>query len=495
LRKYIKEIGSHSAIYSISNILTKALGIILIPVYTAYLTVEDYGIISIVSPLAAALAVFYRFGLRSGYGRFFFDYKDRSKEQKQLLGSITLFVLSIGLIFSLALSFFGKPIFDNYFPGVDFYPYVILGIWISYFLLAYDLKLNLFRLRRQPIYYGIFSFMKFLTILVLTIIAVVGLNYGALGKIGAEFITVAVFFVLAVALLWKDISFKINFRKLVPVLKYSIPLIPHDLAAIIMGLSAKFFINLNLGTAAAGIYNIAFLIGTIMNIIITSVNLSWNPFFMSTAKEKTREEASLIFSKLTTYYAMAIVFIGLVVAIFSQEAIMILTNEKYYAAIKIAPIIVLSYILRGGYYIVVAKIFYVKKATKYLALITLSSAIVDIILNAILVPWLGMLGSAISFSLTSFILFTLTYFVSQKVYYIKYDYKRLFIIFMIALVVITGFILIMLFISNLVWAIVAKVFLLSLYILLLFSLRFLTKSEISNLKDILQKIKKRKNKK
>ena len=65
MRNYIKEIGSHGIIYSISNLLSKAIGLILIPIYAKYLTVSDYGILSIITPFIAIVLVIFDFGLKS----------------------------------------------------------------------------------------------------------------------------------------------------------------------------------------------------------------------------------------------------------------------------------------------------------------------------------------------------------------------------------------------------------------------------------------------
>jgi len=491
LRNYIKEIGTHSTIYSVSNILTKAIGIILIPIYTRFLTVEDYGIISIITPIINAFLVFYTFGMRATYGRFFFDNKDRSGEQKKILGMIVMFMFLLGLIGNVLLTFFGKPLFNRLFPGVDFYPYILLGIWTGFLMLTFDMKLNLFRLRQQSIAYGVFSILKFGSIVSLTIFMVVGLKLGALGKVLAEFIICGLFFVISLVLLFKDMVFAFDISKFKELLRYALPILPHNLAAIVIALTAKYYLNMKDGVGAAGIFNIAFLIGSIMNIIITSINLTWNPFFMKTAKAKDHEEASKIFSQLTTYYAIAVVFIGLAIALFSKEAIYILTTSEYYGAAQIAPILVFSYILQGGYYMVVTKIFYIKTATKYLALITVASAVANIVLNALLVPDFGLAGSAWSFLLTTLMLFVITYLVSQRVYRIKYEYRRLGLLSLISVICISLFIgLLQIDLAG--WLeILAKLIILFLYLSLLFIFRFLSKSEINNLKDIIQKVRRR----
>jgi len=491
LRQYIKEIGKHSTIYTISNILTKAIGIILIPIYTRFLTVEDYGIISIVAPIVNAFLIIYTFGMRATYGRFFFDHKDRSREQKKTLGTIVIFVLALGLFGNILFTFFGESLFNRVFPGVDFYPYILLGIWTGFFLLTFDMKMNIFRLRQQSLAYGIYSILKFASIVILTILMVVSLKMGALGKILSEFIICAAFFVLSFILIIKDIIFAFDVKKFKELLKYALPVLPHNLAGVIIALTAKYFLNINDGIEAAGIYNIAFLIGSIMNIVVSSINLTWNPFFMKTAQAKEEGEAKKIFAQLTSYYVMAVIFLGMVIAFFAEEAISILTTPDYYAAVAIAPIIVFAYVIQGGYYILITKIFYVKKATWYLPVISVSAAITNIIFNAILVPRFGLAGSAWSFLVTTLFLITVTYFISQRVYPITYEYKRIISILLLSSLCIIAYLFIMDRDPGMLFAIVLKLLILLVYLVSFFIFKLIRREEVDNLKDIYQKVLKR----
>lgn len=488
MRQYIKEIGTHSTVYAVSNILTKSIGIILIPIYTRFLTVEDYGIIAIVAPVVNAFLIFYTFGMRATYGRFFFDNKDRSPKQKEILGMAFVFVLLLGITGNTLLTFFGRPFFDRLFPGIDFYPYIILGIWTGFFLLTFDMKLNVFRLRQQSLYYGIFSLVKFGLIVALTIYMVVSLRMGALGKIMAEFIVCAVFFLLALVLLVKDIALRFDGRKFREMIRYALGVLPHNVAGVILGLTPKYFLNIHIGVEAAGLYNIAFLIGSVMNIVITSVNLSWNPFFMKTATTKDRDESDRIFSQLTTYYAMAMIFIGLGIAFFSKEAIMVLTTAEYFDAASIAPLLVFAYVIQGGYYMVVTKIFYVKKATSTLAIISVSSTVVSIILNALLVPSYGLEGSAWSFLITAIFMFILTSVISQRIYPIRYENLRLVKLLIIATCCVAGFYAVSLTDPGLFTSVALKLGILILYPGLLIAFRMIKRSEVANLKDIFRKV-------
>jgi O-antigen/teichoic acid export membrane protein len=182
------------------------------------------------------------------------------------------------------------------------------------------------------------------------------------------------------------------------------------------------------------------------------------------------------------------VFMGLCLALFSRELITLLTVKTYYSAADIAPFLIFGYVIRGGYYVVVTKIFYVKKATKHLVYITFSSALLNIGLNVLFVPNHSMMGAAWAEILTAVYTFGLTFFVSQKVYHIRYEYKRLILLTFIAFISISSFVILERIDLSVVLFIMLKVLIVALFFGLLAVFKFFSKSEIANLKDILRKV-------
>ena len=487
MRHYIKEIGLHGAIYSISNILTKALGIFLIPIYASYLTQKEYGIISLINPMVNGLFVIYTFGMQTVWMRYFFDFEDRSVSQKKFFGNIFLILVFFTMAGNIILSFFGKPLFNKILPGVDFSPYILLGLWTSISIVFIEIQLNLFRIRKQSIRYGVFSILKFLGIILISIFCITYLRMGALGKIFSEFLVSGIFLIISLVYLSKNIILNINFNSLRQIFRYALPVVPHTLSGIVIVFAGKYFINLYEGLDSTGIYNLGFLIGSVMNIITVSINYSWQPFFLKTAKEKG-EEAKQVFSQLTTYYWLFICLISLAIILFSREIILLLANKSYIEAAKIVPIIVISYTINGFYFMMVSKIIYVKSAIKFLPIATISSAIINVILSYLLVPVYGRIGAAIAALMSSLVITVITYFFSQKAYPIKYETKRLLIISVITLTIVLSLIIINRTFENSLILFALKFLLLIIFVASIWILKILRPSEIMNLKDIYNKV-------
>jgi O-antigen/teichoic acid export membrane protein len=474
LIKDIKRISKNSLGFSVGTILTQAIGFFLIPIYTRYLTPDDYGILALAAAVGSILSIFYILGLNGALTRFYYDYNHDKKELKEYVGTITISVIGISFIFTLLLSLFGEPLFAMLIKDVPFNPYILLVLWTVFFGTLLDFPLGLYQVRERSFTYSFLNVLRFIILVSLILYFVVVLKEGALGSLKGGFFSALIFFIIACFLLKKDLSFKIKIKKLKESLHFGLPLIPHALAGWILTLMDRIFLNHYTTLAVVGIYSLGYQIGMVMSLITTSINMAWAPFFMSTAKEKG-EETKNIFSRLTTYYMVGILFIGLAISLFAKDIIFLMATPKYYDSYKIIPIIVGTYVLNGMYYMVANQIFYTKK-TKYLPFATFGSALLNILFNYLWIPNYGMMGAAWATLVSFAFAFLFTYIISQKVYPIKYEY--LMICKVLALAGVICALSIVFSYDNLFYDIATKSLVLLLYPLGLFVMGVFTKSEL-----------------
>ena len=123
-----KRVIRNSFIYTTSNILLKACSFLLIPIYTNYLTTDDYGIVSIINSFTSVAIYLIVFSLFSAVFRFYADIKNDHCKVKRYIGTICTFCL-ITNVFFLAICFCTQKIVSNtFFAGVDFFPIVLLAL-------------------------------------------------------------------------------------------------------------------------------------------------------------------------------------------------------------------------------------------------------------------------------------------------------------------------------------------------------------------------------
>ena len=79
LARELKRLARHSAIYGIGGLVSRLLAVILLPLYTHYLTPKDYGRVESVTAATAVLSILLQLGISNAFFRFYFDTKDAAR--------------------------------------------------------------------------------------------------------------------------------------------------------------------------------------------------------------------------------------------------------------------------------------------------------------------------------------------------------------------------------------------------------------------------------
>ena len=208
---------------------------------------------------------------------------------------------------------------------------------------------------------------------------------------------------------------------------------------------------------------------------------------MKTTTEN-EEEAKSVISRLTTYYIMATLLIGMGIVFFADEIIYVFTTKAYYPALKLIPIFVLAFFIQGLYYIEVTKLYYDKKSVKYLPVTSSLSAVTNILLNFFLVPRFGIMGAAFASYFTMTVLYISVRIFGQQAYYVPYESLWIFkLIFIVAILTSIKFFVQPLH-FNFVLLALFKILLLSVFPIYILYGKFLNQGESDNFKDILRKV-------
>jgi len=492
LREHLKQIGKHASIYTGANFLNKALGFFLIPIYVAHLSRGEIGTIGIVLQVSAFLGILFTSGLNYSWARFYYQNDYRDENQKTFLSSIILFLMGFGLLFALLLTFFGKPIMAVMVKGIDFDPYMILAIWSAFFMVIFNLKQQLFRIRQQSIAFGALSILKSALVLILSIVLIVGFDFGSLGRLIPEIGILGVLFALSLVLLHKDMNYRIDISSLKKSLKYGLPFIPHTLTVIVMGLADKLILNNYHNLATVGVFQIAVQFGSIMSLIVISSNMAYNPFFLKIVTED-KEKAKPVIAKLTKYAVLFYSFTAILISSFARELILVFTNADYIEGVQVIAIFVFTFFFFGLYQLMANKIMFEQKAARNIAFFTIIAGVVNILLNFYLIPSQGMIGASIASLVSNIVLFLASFIYAQRFFKIDYPYKSLFILFIIVLVVLFfNLYLINQFNLPLLLEIVCKLVSVGIAFIALFKVGVINKSEYQNIMDIYQKHKPKK---
>lgn len=473
----------NSFLYFITEIILKGSGFLLIPIFSKYLSPEEYGTIYLVQAMSAFLTVFFSFSSKSVIYRYYFD-NSSFKQMKKLFSSVFIYVFINSSIILLLLVFFKSLISE--LMEIPFFPYLFIGIAFAYLNAFYFFLLSFLYAKEESKIITILNITLGVTGLLLTVLFVLFFEDKVFGYlISLLCISIAQTFVF-IFYLSKYFTFKIDLKTIYSkYLKYAISHFPSNLSSWIITFSDRLMINKYINVASTGIYSIGYQIGSALLLVTGSVDKAYSPFvFSKYANLNSQNKVNL--SKIALYLFSFFTFISLFICIFSKEIIYLIDN-RYHNSVYIMIIIMLTYMIDGYRIIIHNPITYNEKFVKYKSLILVTSSILNVILNIILIPQFSIYGAAIASLLTFVIRFIPIYILSQKAIKINYPLKKIILI-----VFASGCIFPLTFVNITVVLLLLKIFFIIVYLVILLSIcninskmvKSFLKNPISHLKEM-----------
>jgi len=224
----MRRITSGTFNYGLGSVLPQMIGFFLIPLYTRFLTPEDYGTADVVVATGAVLFVFMRVGVAGALTRFYFERENQENadQLRSYISTVVIFLTLWSFGLGITLTIFGSPLFALISPGVKFYPLMLMGIWTVVLDVMPDVFRRLCQAREYSRLYSVVTVGKFLISVVLTLALVVGMNLGVLGVLLASLMSSVLFFGVSCYLLLPDLTFDFQWSRLKSSIKYGIPMIP-----------------------------------------------------------------------------------------------------------------------------------------------------------------------------------------------------------------------------------------------------------------------------
>lgn len=245
---------------------------------------------------------------------------------------------------------------------------------------------------------------------------------GLLGAFYAQLIAAVVSMVISVYLIkdWLGAFRFFEWSRLRAMIYYSLPFVPGSVAFWLVNLSGVFFVNSYLSESEAGLYQIGVSIAAVAGLVTNAFQQAWSPFAFSIINQPDARE---VYAKVLQLYILLVGSFCMLVSLFAPEALVILTSPKYYEAAWVASILAFSYLTMGLTNIADLGMAIAKK-TAALGFISIVSAVMLVLLNISLIPFLGKEGAALSICLSQLIVPVYMFYRSQKEYPIPYNFKR-----------------------------------------------------------------------
>lgn len=423
-----KYLLKNSAIFAIGNIGTKLINFFLVPYYTYVLSSEQYGTVDLLFTVCSLIIPVVMCNINEAVMRFLMDKNGCDDE----IGSVAVCFMMFGMIGGLILI----PVFSSIAitrPYVlEMYLYIILNA-------AHSVVFYYLRGKEELMKYAICSILTTVFIGLFNILLLTVLNAGIRGYFLAYDISYLI--TIVIAIIWGREyqvigKFKIEKKMIKSMFRFSIALVPNALLWWMINSSDRIMVSAMVGLSANGLYGVSYKIPSLLTTLSNIFMQAWTYSAISEKNENAGDAyTNYVFDKL--FGLMALVSGGLL--LFNKLLFRILFSISYFEAWKYSPALIF-----GFFFLTMATFigtsYYVEKNTVGTMLSALTGAVINIILNFLLIPIVGTNGAAIATALSYLTIFVYRYHDTKRYVKIRiFKKKYLFTLLILFLLLMTGY--------------------------------------------------------
>lgn len=380
----------HASTYFSGTLLVHLLGLVSLPVFTAYLSAEEYGIVNVFTSYLLIISVLVTLNLHWAVSRYYFE--EGKTDFEAFLGTIIIGVTLSFLALGGLMWIFEEQMARLLNLPNHLIKWLLLTAYLVVIMAIFgQLMVATKQSKRQSTVQVLWQYGKF----GLTVTGLIwftgqtywldGVNesYTYMGKIIGECIGTFLIASYAFSIIYKHLSFKnMQWTHVKYALSFSIPLIPFALSNYILTSFDQWYIDQSIGHAQAGQYAFAYKIGMIYMGLGAALVDGANPSYYQYMNNKEYHRVWQQVDSMTKLLVLG----GCFLILFAIDAGTLLSsNQVFLDALPIAPVIVGAYVFYGISNFANRGIYFVKK-NSYLAGIILFSGVVNIVLNAYFIP-------------------------------------------------------------------------------------------------------------
>ena len=422
MNKKSKKLLANTVLFFIGSIGSKLIQFFLVPIYTYTLSTSEFGVTDLVLTTINFLIPFFSIQISDGLLRFGLDKKT---EQDSVI-NCSFRILFFGSLLSIAMI----PLFNISNT---------LKNWIFYFLLILNLRMyrDLFsiilKIKDKNKLFALDSILYTLVLCVTSAINLLVLKLGIKGYFLSYVIanTFSIVFIVLIARInLKDMLKQIDKKLLKKLIIYSLPLIINSISYWITTAFDRYMINWMLDKESVGIYAVASKIPTILSTLTGIFSQAW---LISSITEYETERNSKFYSEIFSYYCQFSLIVCAILILFIKPFMTIYVSGAYYSAWIYSPVLILSAVFSGTCSFLNG-IYYAYKKNISTTMTTIVGAVINILLNFIFIPKIGIMGATIATLISWFIITILKLKLMYK--FININIQFMDLVFSVLLIII-----------------------------------------------------------
>ena len=415
----LRRLGKHSAIYGFGGLVQRILAVLLLPVYTRYLSPSDYGIVETLIALTTVLVITLRLGITNAFFRFYFDRPDPEHRRLVLRTSFwfTMGMATLGLVVGAA---FSREISSVLFGSADEAEVVaaaFVGLWAQ---MNYEQLTSLFRVEERSVAYVTASLANVAITIGATLALVVAFDAGPLGVVVGNFTGTLLVYAALVGYRREQLGLQFDRGLFREMNRFGMPLVPSALLLWVTNFSDRFFLVKLADTQEVGLYSVGVRIASAMALLLTAFRTAWPAFAYSIDDDR---EAKRTYAFVLTYLVFLTTWVATALALLSPWLVAWIAAPAFAESSRVVGPLAFAVVIFAGYVVMVIGVGRARR-TQFNWVVTGAAAIVNVSLNLILIPRYGMMGAAAATIAAYATMFAGMTWWAQRIYPVPYQWRR-----------------------------------------------------------------------
>ncbi len=427
LKDAFKRLSLHSLIYAGGTYLNRGVALLLTPLVTFYLPLDQYGVKELFGPTLAILAQIAGVNVVNAMVRYYFEYEDE-RRRSAVVSTALLSIAAVAGALVAALWFATPEIASLVLKperAPEYHSLLRVLYLIFFFQIIGQIGFKYLQANEKSLIFGAITLAKLLLEIGLKILFLVKFDMG----LEALFYSVLIGESLTATIMSVWLLGKLGARIDPVLLKklwiFTLPLIFTGLGQFMLHSADRFMLEHMAGEGAVGLYGLGYQFGQLSNyLLLGPFMLIWYPFVFSLRDEGRQRK---LCGRAFTHFMLILDAGTLGVCLFAREIIRIFaTRPEYHIAYQVVPAVAIGYLFWASYQMIQTG-FYVQKSTKLLPWLCGATAGVNIGLNALVIPRYGFVGAAWTTTVTFAILAVACFLLIRRRFPVDYEWRRVVI--------------------------------------------------------------------
>lgn len=417
---YLRRLLAGGAAYQSASLVSAALALVTLPLYTRKLTPADFGLAETLLTFIILASIVLRAGLGEAFVRGWYQREteaDRAALARTALGGVLAATTVAAALCLAAAAPLSELLLDREDPAL--LRVAVLGLWAFTNL---EMAYALLRVQEARRAYLRASLANVLLTVALTVTLVVVLDQGAPGYLAGNYGASAV---ILVAVWWSQRAVMLapgpRFAVPGPLLRFGVPTVPAEAAVFALNVVDRAYLLRAQGAAAAGLYALAVKLATVVIVTVRAFQLAWPPLAYSVRDD---EEAGRLYAVVCTWYVVTTGFVVAGLTLLGRWLVDLLAAPEFASAYEALPWVALGWAMYGLLLLLVTVGGRAGITTRNFpaAALGLGANAVALVL---LVPPLGITGAGIALCAAYAVMLVALHLLTRSLFAVPFQWARL----------------------------------------------------------------------